>query len=112
MLIKSEDILKTIGKKIKKARMNKNYTQDYLSEKVGISTDLLRNIENSRNVGSLSALLNLCNALDITPNFLFAELLESNHDLDNTLYSLFEKMSKDDKDVLKNIIIHLDKNYK
>ena len=112
LLIKSEDILKTIGKKIKKARMNKNYTQDYLSEKIGISTDLLRNIENSRNVGSLSILLNLCNALDITPNFLFAELLNNNHDLDNTLYSYFQKISTEDKDILKDIIIHLDKNYK
>lgn len=112
LLIKSEDILNTIGKKIKKARLDKNYTQDYLAEMIGVSTDLLRNIENSRNIGSLSTLLNLCNALEITPNFLFAELIECDNMFDNQLHSYFEKISKEDKDVLKEIIIHLDKNYK
>ena len=46
ILITNKDILQFIGKKIKKARLDKNLTQDALAEKVNISTDLLRNIEN------------------------------------------------------------------
>lgn len=111
MLIKSEDLLKTIGKKIKKARLDKHYTQDTLAEKAGISTDLLRNIENSRNIGSLSTLLNLCNALEITPNFLFSDLMEYPNEIDHKLCSYFNKISMKDKDILKQIIIYLDKNY-
>ena len=45
-----------------------------MAEKVNISIDLLRNIENSRNVGSVTTLLNLCNFLEITPNAMFENL--------------------------------------
>ena len=73
---------------------------------------MLRNIENSRNIGSLPTLLNLCNALDITPNFLFEELLSNpENNYDNTLFTLFNKISSDDKEILKQIIIYLDKKY-
>ena len=112
MLIKSKDILNSIGKKIKSARLSKGYTQEVLSEKINISSDLLRNIENSRNIGSLPTLLNLCNELDITPNYLFSDLIKTpDTDLDSTLYSLLNKISSKDKEILKQIIIHLDKNY-
>lgn len=112
MLITSKDILNVLGTKIKKARINKDFTQDSLSEKVGISTDLLRNIENGRNIGSLATLLNLCNALDITTDYLFFDLLNNNNtNLDNNLSDYIKQISKDDKEILKNIIIHLDKNY-
>ena len=53
MLIKSEDVLKSIGNKIKVARLSKKYTQEYVAENIDISTDLFRSIENGRNIGSL-----------------------------------------------------------
>lgn len=52
-------------KKIKRGRIAKGLTQEALAEQIDISIDLLRNIENSRNIGSRSTILNLCNALDI-----------------------------------------------
>lgn len=112
LLITSPDLLKVVGKKIKKARIKKGYTQEYVAEHINISTDLLRNIENSRNVGSLSTLLNLCNILDITPNYLFYELMEKKENsIDTTLYQYFQTFSKSDKETFKNIIVHIDKNY-
>lgn len=112
MLVTSNDILKTIGPKIKQARLSKKYTQDYVSEHIEISTDLLRNIENGRNIGSLPTLLNLCNFLQISPNYLFADLLTfKEKTLDTDLEDYFSKISTENKDILKNIIIHIDKNY-
>lgn len=112
MIIKNKDILKTIGKKIKNARLNKGFTQNSLSEKVDISTDLLRNIENGRNIGSIATLINLCNALEITTDFLFADLLEHvDKQYDNTLYSYFKQISPKDRDILNQMIIYLDKRY-
>lgn len=112
LLIKSEDILNTIGKKIKKARIAKGYTQEALAEQIDISTDLLRNIENARNIGSLPTLLNICNALEITPDFLFADLISThNNDYDKNLFNLIDKISVSDKDILKQIINYLDKKY-
>ena len=113
MLITSNDILNIIGNKIKQARIQKKYTQDYVSENINVSTDLLRNIENGRNIGSLSTLLNLCNFLEISPNYLFAELLTFKEDtLDTKLSYYMSKLSSENKQLLKEIILHIDKNYK
>ena len=119
MLIKNDDVLKVLGKKIKQARLSKKFTQEYVAENVDISIDLLRNIENGRNIGSkLNNFnihiqpLNLCNFLSISPNFLFSELLTYKEDtLDTFLTSSIKSISKDDKELLKQIIIHIDRNY-
>lgn len=112
MLIKNEDILQILGKNLKQARKDLKYTQEFVSEGVNISIDLLRNIENGRNVGSVPTLLNLCNFLNISPNFLFSELLTFKEDtLDTFLSSTIKSISNDDKELLKQIIIHIDKNY-
>ena len=112
LLITSDDVLNTIGHKIKQARLSKKYTQDYVSENINISTDLLRNIENGRNIGSVPTLLNICNFLEISPNYLFDELLTfKEKTLDTDFGNYISKLSKQDKDVLKEIIIHIDRNY-
>ena len=112
MLVTSEDVLNTIGNKIKQARLNKKYTQDYVSEHIEISTDLLRNIENGRNIGSIPTILNLCNFLEVTPNYLFSELIPfKEKTLDTDLKSYITQLSENDKKILKEIIIHIDKNY-
>ncbi len=112
MLITSDDILKTIGTKIKKARLEKKFTQEFIAENINISPDLLRNIENGRNIGSLPTLLNICNFLELSPNFLFSDLLTFKvNSLDTILIDYISKLSIEDKQILKNIIIHLDKNY-
>ena len=113
MLIKNDDVLKVLGKKIKQSRLSKKYTQEYVAESIDISIDLLRNIENGRNIGSVPTLLNLCNFLNISPNFLFSELLTFKEDtLDTKLSYYMDKLSSENKQLLKEIIIHIDKNYK
>lgn len=112
MLITNEDIKRTIGIKIKQARLSQKYTQEYVAENIEISTDLLRNIENGRNIGSLPTLLNICNFLRISPNTLFEELLSfKENTLDTSLNQYFHKLSNKDLDILKEIVIHIDKNY-
>ena len=93
MLIKNEDILQILGKNLKQARKDLKYTQEFVSEGVNISIDLLRNIENGRNVGSVPTLLNLCNFLD------------------STLTEYLKAFSPNDRKVFRDIIIHVDKNY-
>ena len=113
MLITGNDVLQVLGNRLKKARNEKNLTQDFVSENVNISTDLLRNIENGRNIGSIPTLLNLCNFLEITPDTLFEPLLTTQKaTLDTELIKYIDSISDKDKNTLKNIIIHIDKNYK
>lgn len=112
LLVNNEDILNVLGKNIKKVRKEKGYTQDYVAEQINVSTDLLRSIENGRNIGSIMTLLNICNFLQVSPNTLFAELLNFKEDtLDSSLLNLTHQLSKEDKNILKEIIIHIDKNY-
>ena len=69
-VIKNKDILKVIGERIQKARNKKGYTQEYVAEKIDKSVDILRSIENGRSVGSVETLLNLCNVLEVTLDYI------------------------------------------
>lgn len=65
-----------------------------------------------RNIGSIPTLLNLCNFLKITPNYLFSDLLTfQEKTLDTDLKTYFNQLSEESKNILKEIIIHIDKNY-
>lgn len=67
---------------------------------------------NGRNIDNVTTLLNLCNSLHVSPNTLFGELLEFKEEtLDSTLLRQFKDMTKDNRTVIKDIIVHLDKNY-
>ena len=86
-VIKNKDILKVIGTRIQNARNDKGYTQEYVAEKIDKSVDILRSIENGRSVGSVETLLNLCNILGITLDYVFSDLLDKKGEiLDNKLY--------------------------
>lgn len=112
MLITNKDILNVMGRRLKKARLRKKLTQEYVSTIFNISSDLLRNIENGRNIGSVPTLLNLCNFLEITPDMIFEPLITTKKDtLDTTLTEYISSISPEDKEILKKIIIHMDKNY-
>ena len=112
LLVNNEDILNVLGKNIKKVRKEKGYTQDYVAEQINVSTDLLRSIENFRNIFSIKTFINIFNFLKFSPNTLFAKLLNFKEDtLDSSLLNLTHQLSKEDKNILKEIIIHIDKNY-
>lgn len=112
MQVTNQDILDVLGTQVKKARRKLGYTQEFVSESIGVSIDLLRNIENGRNIGSIPTIINLCNFLKVSPNTLFEDVLEFKEDtLDSGLLRLLSEFSKKDKRLLRDIIIHLDKNY-
>ena len=107
-IIKQKDILKAIGSKIQEARREKGYTQEYVAEKIDKSVDILRSIENGRSVGSVETLLNICNVLEITSDYIFADLLDTKNEiLDNKLYSDFQKLNIEQKELINTMINHM-----
>ena len=107
-IIKQKDILKVIGNRIQKARKHKGYTQEYVAEKIDKSVDILRSIENGRSVGSVETLINICNVLEITSDYIFEELLDKKDEiLDNKLYSDFQKLSIEQKELVNTMIDHM-----
>ncbi len=111
LTIKNRDILKVIGRKIKEARNNKNYTQEYVAEKIDKSPDIVRNIENGRSVGSVETLLNMCNLLDITMDDIFYELLQNKNEiLDEKIYKNFQDLTLKEKELINMLIKYLKDN--
>ena len=64
-----------VGKRIKKARQKKGYSQEKLAEMVDLSQQHIGNIEVGNNKFSISVLLDICNCLDTTPDALLFDNL-------------------------------------
>ena len=110
-VIKKKDILKVIGIKLQQARRNKGYTQEYVAEQIDKSVDILRSIENGRSVGSVETLLNICNVLEITLDYIFADLLNKKGEiLDNKLYEDFQELDLKEKGLINTMIEYMKKN--
>ena len=72
-----KNLRKNIGKKIKLARTKTNYTQEALAEKTSLSPRYISQLERGIAFGSASTIVNLCNALNISSDFLFNDLIDS-----------------------------------
>ena len=61
-----------IGKRIKDTRIAKGITQDYVASVADVNTSHISNIENNRVKVSLTTLVQICNALDTTVDYILA----------------------------------------
>lgn len=61
-----------IGNRIRETRISKGLTQEYLAEYADVNVSHISNIENNRVKISLTLLVNLCNALDTTVDYILA----------------------------------------
>ena len=55
-----------IGERLKKARLAKNYTQEYLAEKMNVSVAFLSRIERGSSHINLKRLTEICKLLDLS----------------------------------------------
>ena len=62
-----------ISKKLKELRISKNLTQEYVANIADVNVSHISNIENNRVKISLSTLVQMCNALDTTVDFILAD---------------------------------------
>lgn len=65
----------SIGKRIRKNRLDRGITQEALAERVHISIPHVSRIENGSSSPSLQTLVDICNALDITIDSLMQDSL-------------------------------------
>lgn len=68
---------KNIGKKIKLARSKTNFTQEALAEKTSLSPRYISKLERGIAFGSATTIVNVCKALNISTDFLFNDLIQS-----------------------------------
>lgn len=74
---KWENIKKKYWKKIKLARAKTKFTQEALAEKTSLSPRYISQLERGIAFGSASTIVNVCKALNISSDFLFNDLIQS-----------------------------------
>lgn len=63
----------TISKKLKENRISKGLTQEYIANMADVNTSHISNIENNRVKISLPTLVHVCNALNVTVDYILAD---------------------------------------
>ncbi|WP_433980678.1 helix-turn-helix domain-containing protein [Chryseobacterium sp. RLHN22] len=71
----------TLGDKLKKARINKNFTQEYLAEVLNVSQKTYSNFENDKSKPDFQQVEHIAKALEVSVlDFLSGDSLSFNYD--------------------------------
>lgn len=87
-----------IGERIKKIRKSQKITQDKLSEMAGISPQHLSQIESAKTKLSLPALINICNALNVTTDKVLCDVLtaDTSEQINSDIAEVFKDCTADE----------------
>lgn len=80
-----------IGARLKKARQQKKYTQEYVADKLNVSCQHISDIERGLNGMSVPTLMELCKILDVDADFLLFGTVTRKKD--NPINELIDKMT-------------------
>ena len=95
---------KAIGRRIKIARINAGFTQERLSDLVDLSPSHMSNIETGTTRVSLTALVNLANALSVTVDDLLCDsLVHARPQFEADLQRLLERCDAYEVRVVTNV---------
>lgn len=103
-----ERLRKNIGKKIKLARTKTNYTQEELAEKMSLSPRYISQLERGIAFGSATTIVNLCKVLNISSDFLFSDLIETNSSefinmIDNKFLENYYQLNEYNKKIINRL---------
>ncbi|MBC3515618.1 helix-turn-helix domain-containing protein [Neobittarella massiliensis] len=106
--------LSSIGKQIRKYRVQKGWRQDDLAEKADLSHNYISLIERGVKLPALDTFIRIANALEVTADMLLADVLEEHHVKNLVLYDEFETLPDHVKsqifEVVTALIEHAQKN--
>ena len=110
-----EKDLREIGERVKQARLARGLSQADLAEKLNMSVTYLSKIENGRNVMSITVLVKISDALNVSTDWLLrnethrsqectmAELEELCKDCNSTELNALLKLLQQMKETLRNV---------
>ena len=84
--------LETIGRNIKKYRIEKKLRQEDLAEKTDLSANYIGMVERGEKIPSLETFISILNALEISADMVLADVLKQGYVVKNSLFS--EDMQK------------------
>ena len=96
------NIKEKLGLKIKEIRKSKNYTQEFIAEKIGIETKSLSNIERGLFYPTAENLEKISKVLNVPPSELFDfEHHKSEKELKEEIFSIIENNPNKLKQIYK-----------
>lgn len=107
------DELKSIGNNIQLARLKMRLTQEALAEKCNVSTNYISSLERGITSGSIPLILDICNILHVTPNYIFKNSInfEKSKDsievIDTEILIYYSKLKEQNKLFVNQTIKHL-----
>lgn len=96
---------KHIAEKLREVRQRKGLTQEYIANMADVNTSHISNIENCRVKISLQTLVAICNALDVTVDFILSnEYSQMDSVLDNEIMKELSECDYSTKEQILKII--------
>lgn len=95
-----------IGQRIAKRRIQMGLKQNMLAERLDLSNNYLSSIERGKEKPSLEVIVNICNALQVTPDYLLMGNMYSNNVPQNITDGL-RLCTKEDLSLLSILIDYL-----
>lgn len=107
-----QKLRKNIGKRIKLARTKTHYTQETLAEKVSLTPRYISQLERGIAFGSATTIVGLCNALNVSSDFFFSDLIniESeniNNMIDNKFLENYSQLNDYNKKIINRLAADL-----
>lgn len=110
---RKETIAQEIGYKIYKLRKQHKLSREKLAEYSNLSPHYIYYLEKGKYLPGCIAIIDLCNALDVTPTQLLSYSLNMNINLFNeNIKDDFAKLSDYDKKIIIDLIKSMNKNKK
>lgn len=95
----------TIGRNIKKYRIEKKLRQEDLAEKTDLSSNYIGMVERGEKTPSLETFISILNALEISADMVLADVLKQGYVVKNSLFSEdMKKLSQEDRERIYLVI--------
>ena len=104
MVIKMALDYEVIGRRLKEARLSKNYTQEELAEQLDISVAFLSRVERGNSHINLKRLNELCGLLDVSEGYVLSGASSNSENyLDKEFAELLKKCSTEKQRLIYNV---------
>lgn len=95
----------SIGKKIREYRKERGLIQDELAEKVNLSPNHMGAIERAEKNLTLTTLINIANALDVTADMLLCDEIQNGYRIKTSMLTeKLEKLSPTDRNKILQMV--------
>ncbi len=97
--------LNTIGKNIRKYRLEKKLRQEDVAERAGLSTNYIGMLERGEKLPSLGTFIRILNVLEISADMVLADVIKTGYEVKNSMLNeKLLKLSRDNREKIYEVI--------